>query len=200
MCAPKVNNEAAEIARREEQERQARIREGSQRVNSVFDATFTNQFFDQAARDALALSLPEIDRQYANADRKVNLGLESRGIRESSAGARQLADLFRSNLDARAGAANDAQSFANSLRSNVEQQRQQLLAQNLAAADPSQAASLATSAASAIQPTPPRSTFGDIFAGALNTAGNALVYRSQNPVTGSTPLQFGKSKSATVKR
>lgn len=197
MCnVPKDNS--AELARRAEQERQGRIRQGADNINSIFDKTFNDQFFTGARNDALAASLPEIDRQFGNANRKVQLGLESRGIRESDAGVRQMADLFRSYGDARTDAGNRATSFASDLRGKAENQRQQLLAQNLAAADPSQAGSLATAAASAIQPTPPALSFGDLFANAINTAGNAVVYRSLNPNASANPFSFGSNKSARV--
>lgn len=182
MCSPRIpEDNSAQLAREEEQTRQARIRQGASTINQRFDSAFDPSYFQGAQQSVMDAYQPQIDRQFGQANRQVRSGLASRGILESTAGGRQLGDLLRSYGDARTDLANRSVDFANQQRSEVERQRQNLLAQNQVAADPSQASTLATAAASAVQPTAPALSFGDIFAGAINTAGNAIQYRSLNP-------------------
>lgn len=201
MCFPKVKpDNSAAVARAEEQSRQGDIRTGADNINTAFDQQFTPQFFTGAANDYVAAQAPEIDRQYDTANRKVQLGLQSRGILESSSGARQIADLLRAAGSQRTDLANAGQNYAQDLRGQVEGQRQSLLSQNLVAADPSQASKIATAAAGAIQPRIPTLSLGDLFANAINTAGNAMVYRSQNPNTGQGRFPWSNPSSSYAVR
>lgn len=198
MCTPKIKpDNSAAIARSEEAARQADIRRGATSINETFDGTFNPDYYEQIVTNTIDANLPGLERQYGTANRKLQAGLASRGILESSAGARQLADLLRANEDARTNIANQAQNAANSFRSNVEQTRQNLLSQNLVAADPSQAASTSLAAAGALKPVEPTIGLGDVFSNILNTAGNAFVYNAMRPSsTPSSSLTFGPPKGS----
>lgn len=199
MCPPKPKpDNSAAVARQEEENRQRDIRLGADRINATFDETFNPDFYEQIVTDTIGANLPGLERQYTTANRKLQSSLAARGILESSAGARALADLLRTNEDTRTNIANSAQDTANDFRGNVENTRQNLLSQNLVAADPSAAASTSVAAASALRPKLPTIGIGDVFAGALDTAGNALYY---NAIGGgarprSSPLVFGPSSGS----
>lgn len=198
MCGPKIEpDNSAAIARQEEANRERDIRTGADKINATFDETFGPDVYEQIVTDTIGANLPGLERRYETANRKLQAGLSSRGILESSAGARQLADLLRENEDARTNIANQAENTANDFRGNVEATRQNLLSQNLIAADPSQAATTALSAAGALKPVQPTIGLGDVFAGALEQAGNAIYYNAANAQrSNSAPLVFGPSSGS----
>lgn len=191
MCKPKIEpDNSAQIARQEEDRRQLDIQRGADAINATFDETFTPDFFNQISQGVIGANLPELDRQFTDANRVLQSRLDSRGILESSAGARQLADLLRRNESVRTDLANEAENTENQFRSDVERTRSDLLSQNLIAADPSQARTSALSASGALKPDAPTVTLGDVFADILRTAGNAIVFDSVQPRR-SSGLLFG---------
>src|SRR3546814_21199857 len=78
---PKDN--AAEIARQQEEARQQRIRDGQSAIDTNF-AQFNDPYFDDYRQDYMAYYQPQLDRQYQNARRKSVLGLHRTGNLSSS--------------------------------------------------------------------------------------------------------------------
>src|SRR3546814_2340849 len=73
---PKDN--AAEIARQQEEARQQRIRDGQSAIDTNF-AQFNDPYFDDYRQDYMAYYQTQLDSQYQHARRKSVLGLHRPG-------------------------------------------------------------------------------------------------------------------------
>jgi hypothetical protein len=197
MCfspsTPKDNS--ADLARQREEERQARITEGRGKIDEAF-AQFDDPWYGTVEKNYLDYYNPEIDRQYADARRRMTLQLASRGNLSSGSGARSLGDLLRAFPESKATIANRAIDARNEARTNVENTRNELYNQNSQAADPAAIAVQAASRAGGIQPTQAYSPLGDLFGGLLQSM--ATTYAS-NTQMGDASLQRSLFGSSTPK-
>lgn len=175
MCGGKAppKDNSAELARQQEAARQGRITQGRAAIDKAF-AGFDDPYYAKVASDYTSYYTPQLTRKYQDAMRAMTTQLASQGNLTSSAGAEKLGELRRSFGENEASISNAATDAANNLRSQVSAQKSNLYQTNNAAADPSQAASLAGSAAGAIAPAP-YTPLGDVFASFLKTANNAAA-------------------------
>lgn len=181
MCifSPPQDN-SAQIARQQEEARQAAITSGTQRVNDVF-SKFDDNFYNGVTKASNDYYLPQIDNQYKNAHRDLVLALGSSGILNGSAGARQLGQLDQEYQTQRGNYANQGVAAAQSERGTVEKDRADILSQLSASADPSAAAATASAQAASLTAPPVFSPIGQLFSsfatqGANNIAAARLGY------------------------
>lgn len=170
MCFPTSKppaDNSAEIARKQEEERQARIAEGRTAIDNAF-AQFDDPFYAQRQQEYLDYYIPQIERQYADTARQLKLALARSGNLNSGSGARQLGNLFERYNDIRAVYANNAIAHANQIRGNVESTRDDLYQQNRSAADPSAIAASAAARATPLAGPSQLDPIGDLFSSALN--------------------------------
>lgn len=167
---PKDNS--AELARQREAERQARITQGQQRIDEAFKG-FDDPYYEKVSSDYGAFYEPQLTSQYQNAMQKLTTQLADQGNSGSSSGARQMGELRELYGKNQSSIKNSGLDVANNLRAQVNAQKSNLYQTNNSAADPSQAASLAGAAASAIAP-PAYTPLGDIFSSVLKSTSNAL--------------------------
>ncbi len=163
MCifsAPKDNS--AQIAREQEEQRRARITEGTASIDSAF-AGFDDSFFGGIEQSALDFFNPQIDRQFDRTRETLIKNLARQGNLNASTGARQLADLDTAGQEQRVTFADKARGFATSSRADVENNRANLLRQLQASADPSAAAATAAAQAQLLSAPPTFSPIGDLF-------------------------------------
>lgn len=165
------SDNSAEIARREEAARQARIQEGQVAIDNVFTG-FNDDFYNQYQQDYLGYYNPQLQDQYEDARKRLTLQLAQSGNLTSSAGANQMADLQEYYNTQQTGITNEALAAMQNLQGNIDSRKSQLYADNRAAADPGNAAAQAASAASALQPAPPSSPLANAFADFFNNLGN----------------------------
>lgn len=176
--AEKEANKAANRASEEEKRRQWRIRSGRNKINEAFSG-FDDTFY-QGAQDAYSgYYMPQLDRQYGKADERTKLNLASRGLSGSSTAADTLGDLLYQNNTQRTAVADAARGSAQDLRGRVEGQRQTLLGQNQAAADPALAASQAASSAAVLQQPQVYSPLADVFGNFLQNLGVGIAAERQ---------------------
>lgn len=107
--------------------------------------------------------LPQVDEQYDQAKRKLTYKFANTSNLDSSAGANNIANLFRDYNRERASIGDRALGAEKDLRSNVEQNRSELISQLQATADPEAAATSATARAKALATPSPYSPLGDLF-------------------------------------
>lgn len=193
MCfTPKVpKDNSAQIAGEKEAERQARIKEGQSNIDSAFEQ-FNDPYYEGVTTDYNSYYNPQVEQQYKDALDKLTLQLGQQGILQSSAGNEQIGKLTENYGKQKQTVADAALNAANDARARIQQQKTNLYSQNTAAADPSQAASLAATAAqSAISP-PVYSPLGNLFAGLLGSGTNALAVQQGGTINTAGPSnQFG---------
>jgi hypothetical protein len=199
MCKsspPKDNS--AEIARREEEARQARITQGQASIDQAFGG-FNDDFYNKYQDDYLGYYNPQLNDQYDDAVERLTLQLAQTGNLTGSVGARQLADLQKFYDTQKVGITNQALGATNDLRSNIDTRKSQLYTDNRAAADPGNAASAAASAVTALQPAPPSSPLANVFGSFFNDIGNVAAIKNAQQFRQGTGVQsFGGSNNNSV--
>ncbi len=199
MCifsAPKDNS--AQIAREAEEQRQARITEGTGNINSAF-AGFDDSFFGNIEQSANDFFSPQIDRQFDQTRESLIKNLARQGNLNASTGATQLADLDTAGQEQRVSFADKARGFATDSRADVENNRANLLRQLQASADPAAAAATAAGQAQVLSAPPTFSPIGDLFTQFANNAATRINAQNRGFGNGSS-LVFspGGSGSSTI--
>lgn len=171
MSKKSGGNEAA-LAREEEQQRQARIREGTTRVNSIFDGQFNEGFFGKQKQNYIDYAMPQVDDQKAKASKELLFSMDRAGQTEGSARADLSGELQKRYELQNQKVRDDALNFGTQARTNVEGARTDLIGMLNATGDAEGAAKSAIARSAALsQPgnySPLSNLFAD-FTGALNT-------------------------------
>ncbi len=170
MCGSTPHDNSAELARQQEEERQARIKQGQGAIDNAF-AVFTPDYFDKYKQDYLGYYNPQIDEKFSNAKRDLTYNTARAGIQDSTGGQRLAGDLAQAYTDQRRAVESDALDASNKTRQSVESNKSDLYAQNTASADPSLAAINAVGRAGSLQTAPSYSPVGDIFSGLTGAGG-----------------------------
>lgn len=157
-------NKEAKAARRAEEERQARIRDGTNKINYVFDREFngTGFYADQGTRYR-EYALPQLDRQYEDAGSELNFDLARRGLTDSSVRADRTADLSELYELNRQDVVDRSRQVAKEARGGVEDARNDLLLTLQSTADAEGAARGALSRASVLSQPEAYSPLEDLF-------------------------------------
>lgn len=162
MClSPKVPDAAAE-ARAAEAARQARITQGMSDIDQNF-SQFDDTFYDTRKSAYTDYYNPQVDNQYEDARRKLVLALGRSGALQGSAGRNKLADLTEDYQMQRTAISDAANSYASSVRGDVERNRSELVSQLNASADPAAAASSAAARAAQLNTAAAFSPLADLF-------------------------------------
>lgn len=198
-------NEAA-LARKDEQERQARIRKGTRSINRTFDSQFTNDYYDQQRQRYLTYATPQLADQYTEAQKQLAFALDRAGALDSSARAQKTAELTKLYGVKNQQVADQALSYQTQAKNNVEDARANLISALNASGDADQAAKSAITRASALsQPASAYSPLTQLFAdftGTLNAQqAAARAYEATNGAYGSPGVGlFGGSRGSTSVR
>ena len=201
MCGgSQPQDNSAEIARQQEQERQDRIKQGQTAIDNSFNV-FTPEYFDKYKQDYLGYYNPQIDDRYSTAQQDLRYNTARAGILDSSGGLKLEKKLGDAYTDQRRAISSDALDATNKIRQSVEQNKSDLYAQNTASADPSLAAISAVGRAGSLQTAPSYSPVGDIFNGLTNAGtyyvagANKGLPSGYNFNTGSTlPTGYGSGR------
>lgn len=189
---------SAQIAAQREAERQARITSGQANIDSAF-SDFNDDFYQGYQDQYLDYYTPQLNDQYGDAVKRLTLQLAQTGNLTGSVGANQLSDLQKYYDTQTGSVTNRALSATNQLRSNIDNRKSQLYADNRASADPGSATSAAASAVAALQPAPPSSPLGNVFSDFFSNLGNVAALnnaRSYRQGNGVTP--YGSSGGSSV--
>lgn len=194
----------AKRARADEQARQKRIREGTQRVNSIFDRQFNDGYFDQQRDAYVNYATPQLDDQRQDANKELIFAMDRGGQLDGSARASLAGELQKKYDLQRQKIQDDALNFRTSAMTNVEDARANLIATLNATGDAQGAANSALSRAAALSQPAAYSPISNLFAdftGALGTQAAAeRAYSYGGPAPTYTTGWFGpKSGSVAVK-
>lgn len=194
----------ANISRQEEAQRQATIRSGTDQINTQFDSQFTPDFFNSQKAAYQAYATPQIDDQYKKAQQELTYSLARGGNLDSSTRAYQQGQLQKTYDTSLTNAADAANSYANSARSNVETARANLISTLNVTGDATQAANSATNQAAILAQPAAFSPIADAFSTVTGTlASQAAADRAQaiaSGTVGSTGLFGSGSGSVKVSR
>ncbi len=168
MGGKKGGNEAKQ-ARADEQARQARIREGTTRVNSIFDGQFNDPYFEGRKRAYIDYANPQLEDQYGDAQKELTFSLARSGLLDSSVRGQKAGDLQKRYDLTKQEIADKALAFSGEAKSAVEDARSNLISTLNATGDTEGAASGAINRASALSKpaafSPLSQLFGDFTAG-----------------------------------
>lgn len=160
--------EAAQ-ARADEAARQQRIREGTQRIGTIFDGQFNDQFFDRRRQAFVDYATPQLQDQYGDAQKQLTFALARGGNLNSSVRGEKAADLQKRFDLSQQEILDKGLSQATEARNAVEGARSDLIGMLNATGDAEGAANSAISRASALsQPaafSPISGLFSDFTAG-----------------------------------
>ena len=182
--AAAANQRLAEQQRAEEAARQARIQQGIQAINNEF-SRFNDDFYKSKSQNYLSYYQPQIERQYGQAKDNTLFQLARQGLNNSSAAAQVYGDLATDYGNQQQAVQSRANDYQQNVRAQVEQQRNSLVNQVTATANPQAAASAATNAVGNLQMIEPTGGYSPL-AGLFNTFAGALGsgiqgYQYQNP-------------------
>lgn len=159
----------ARIARAEEAARQERIRQGTQRIGTIFDSNFNDQFFDGRRQAYIDYATPQVEDQFADAQKQLTFALARGGNLNSSVRGEKAGELQQRFDLTKQEVADKGLSYANEARANVENARSDLVGMLNATGDAEGAASSAISRAATLsQPmafSPLTQLFADFTAG-----------------------------------
>lgn len=163
MGGGKGGSGEARRAREEEQARQQRVREGTERVNSIFAENFDDDFFDSRRTSFLDYATPQINDQYGDAQKQLTFSLARGGNLNSSTRGDQASDLqklFDTNMQQ---ITDRALSYENQARNAVEDARAGLITTLNATGDAEGAANSALTRATVLSQPESYSPLGQLF-------------------------------------
>lgn len=164
-------NEAA-MARADEQARQQRIREGTTRINTIFDGQFNDDFFNAQRDNYINYAMPQVEDQKSKAGRELLFAMDRAGQTEGSARADLAGELQKRFELQSQKVRDDGLAFSTQTRNNVEGARTDLVAMLNATGDAEGAAQSAIARSAALSQPAAYSPIGNLFAdftGALGT-------------------------------
>lgn len=166
--------EQARKAEQREAERQAMLTRGNASIADQF-AGFDDSYYNNIRSGYEAYTKPQIDREYGRTKDKVRFGLARGGLLESSAAAREFADLDTTFDAARVDASARANDLVANRRSQVEQNRANVTSQLYASENPEIALQSAQRASSSLQTAPAFEPISDILSQAAQFANRDYV-------------------------
>ena len=184
-------------ARQEEEARQQRIEQGREFIDRQFDLFNKDKaFFDRYRQGITDYYKPQIDRQYADANKNLTYQLADAGTLRSTAAADATADLTRqkdSNLVAMNAKADSA---LGDLRNQIASNKDTAINQLMTTEDPSVSANTALNGIANVQlAKPDLSPLANLFSTAAIGGANAVKSWQQGG-GGSGGLGFGGNESA----
>lgn len=199
----KGGGEAAAM-RADEHARQKRIREGTQRVNSIFDRQFNDGFYNKQRDAYVNYATPQLDDQRGEANKQLIFAMDRGGQLDGSARA-SLAGALQKKYDLqRQKIQDDALGYATQARTNTEDARSNLIATLNATGDATGAAKSALARASALSQPAAYSPLSSMFADFTSTLGTQAAaeraYAHGGPAPTYTTGWFGPKTGSVAVR
>lgn len=174
----------AKQARADEQERQARIRAGTERVNSIFDGQFNDDYFGKRQQSFLEYANPQLEDQYGDAQKELTFALARGGLLDSSVRADKAGELQKKYDLNKQQIADQALSYGTEAKNAVEDARANLIATLNATGDAQGAANSAISRASVLSKPQAYSPLTQLFADFTAGLGTQAALEKANYYSG----------------
>lgn len=152
----------AKRARQDEEARQARIREGTENINTTF-GQFDDDFFGGRRQSYVDFARPQIDEQYGDAKDQLTYGLARSGLGSSSIAGEQYADLEKDYTVNLQDIVDKARAYETEARNSVEGARADLVAMLNSTGDAVGAGNAAINRSAALSKAPAYSPIGQLF-------------------------------------
>lgn len=160
----KASNKQSNIARFEEDQRQQKVREGTERVGGIFDSNFTDDFY-KGRRDAFTnFATPQLEDQFADAQKQLTFSLDRAGTLDSSIRAEKAGELQKLYDTNKQQVADQALTSENEARNAVEGARTDLIQMLNVTGDAEGAANSAINRATALSQPQTFSPLSKLFA------------------------------------
>jgi hypothetical protein len=189
-AAQQANTQMAQQQRSDEIARQNSVNESIGNVNNAF-SQFNDSWFGNKRNDYLSYYTPQVDQQYAQAQQDTLYQLARQGLNNSSAGGKVYSDLARDYGNQKQSVQSGANAYEQQARAQVEAQRNNLINQATATANPSAAASAANNAVGSLQMIQPSGGYSPL-AGLFNTFAGAAANGIQNYAYGNNGGLLGQ--------
>ena len=184
MGGKSSSNEAA-LARADEEARQERIRTGTTSINDTFDSQFTDDFYNQRRKAYIDYATPQLEDQYADAQKQLTYALARGGLLDSSIRGSKLGELQQQYALQNQDIADKALASETDARNAVEDSRSNLITTLNATGDAQQAASTAIARASALSQPAAYSPLTSLFADFTDALGTQAALSKANSYAGS---------------
>ncbi|HEY1139943.1 MAG TPA: hypothetical protein VGE88_07020 [Lysobacter sp.] len=172
-------------ARKREQQREARIRQGMSAIDQNFKA-FDDNFFNQRRDAYVAYATPQLNEQYDDAVTRLTAALSRSGALQSSEAAKRQGRLARDFQTQRQGLIDKGTELATQGRTDLENARSALVTDLYATADPAAAAAGAQARAKIASQTPGYTPLGQLFQDITSGLADWAEARSYNKAFAST--------------
>ena len=182
----KGGSAGAKQARADEAARQARIREGTASIDNTF-SQFDDNFYNGRQQAYLDYASPQLEDQYAQAQKELSYALARSGTLDSSVRASKLSDLQKLYDTQQRSVADQALGYANDARNNVEQARNSLITTLNSTADADAAAKAALGQAATLTAPQTFSPLSQLFADFTSGLNTQAAAEKAAASTGVTP-------------
>ncbi len=193
MCGP--GDGGAGAAKRDEEKRQARIKEGTYAIDQKF-AGFDDKFYDKRAQAVFDANLPTLGMEHARTKNSLGYALASRGLLNSSVRDQRENSLENELEKQRRAVGDQGLNQANDLRAKVEDSRSRIYSQLLQSADPANATAAATRESANLTSPSPVTAMGGFFNDWSNIYMAGRVAEASRPVA-SGGYSFGGSNRSS---
>ena len=197
--ADKAAKKASKQAAAEEAARKAAIERGRLKIDETFNQ-FDEPYFQDVGKSVTDYYNPQLDDQYENARKQLIYNFARKGTLDSSAAGETNADARKEYDRQRVRICSQAQDRVSQSKSDVERNRSDLYALNLAAADPNAISSASASRAASIQPAQNLSPLENVFASFLNSPATSMAaynYAANRPLPANIFNPTGSVKVVT---
>lgn len=198
------SNKQANQARMEELQRQNTIRDGTARIDNTFNSQFNDGFFDKRKTAFLDYATPQLEDQYADANKQLTYALSRSGLLDSSVRAQKEGELQKQYDLNKQQIGDQALSYSTEARTNVEKARSDLVTMLNATGDAEGAANSALSRATALSQPQAFSPLTQLFADFTSGLATQAQYERASALSGSQQGRyntglFSNNKSVVAK-
>lgn len=138
---------AAREAREAEAARQAKVRQGTEEIDKIFNSSFNDDTFTNLRDGYTSYAMPQLDEQFGDAKKMLVGNLARRGLLESSARTEGEADLSKQYEAGARQIGSDALGWTSAARDQIESARSRLIGDLSATGDVDRAVNSARSSA-----------------------------------------------------
>jgi len=174
---------------KEQARKAAAVKKGMMGIDAQF-SQFDDKFYDGRRQAYLDFANPQLDEQYQDAYKKLIFALSRSNSLNSSAGVEEMARLSKQRDDRKQEIMDAARAAANQARSDVANQRSELVAQLNSTYDPDATGQAAMQRSALLAQAPAFSSLGDLFTLPAALGAQAITEaRSQPTRSGATLFQ-----------
>jgi hypothetical protein len=178
LAANTTRDTSAEQAALQASQRQDQILKGQSAIDTAFQP-YDDNFYANYGKTYENYFDPQIDNQFLKAQQQQTYDLARRGVTDSTPAITAADKLNQAYGQQRQQVGSDAINAVNTLKNNVQSQKNSLYSLNTSAADPTLAASHAADAVGTLPTLPKYSVLGDLFGGLVNSGASYVAGQNQ---------------------